>query len=86
MVHEPIATVAAAEPDIRAVRALAARVREIIAPPVRRGAATRGAEERGSVQGRARTTACRGDGTESRVHMFSLFATQVAAVRCRRTR
>ena len=34
VVHEPIPTVAAAEPDIRAVRALAARVREIIAPPV----------------------------------------------------
>ena len=33
-VHDPIPTVAAAEPDIREVRALAARVREIIAPPV----------------------------------------------------
>jgi hypothetical protein len=34
VVHEPITTVAAVEPDIRAVRALAARVREIIAPTV----------------------------------------------------
>ena len=33
-VHDPIPTVAAAEPDIRQVRALATRVREIIAPPV----------------------------------------------------
>lgn len=34
VVHEPIATVAAMEPDIREVRQLAARVRAIIAPPV----------------------------------------------------
>jgi 1-acyl-sn-glycerol-3-phosphate acyltransferase len=39
VVHDPIATVAAAEPDIRAVRALASRVREIIAPPVEAEAA-----------------------------------------------
>jgi 1-acyl-sn-glycerol-3-phosphate acyltransferase len=32
MVHDPIPTVAASEPDIRAVRALAARVRDVIAP------------------------------------------------------
>jgi 1-acyl-sn-glycerol-3-phosphate acyltransferase len=41
-VHEPIPTVAAAEPNIREVRALAARVREIIAPPVEREAACAG--------------------------------------------
>ena len=34
VVHEPIQTDAAAEPDIRAVRKLAMRVREIIAPVV----------------------------------------------------
>ena len=34
IVHEPIATVANAEPNIREVRALASRVREIVAPPV----------------------------------------------------
>ena len=34
VVHEPIATVASAEPDIRGVRALAGRVRDIIAPTV----------------------------------------------------
>jgi 1-acyl-sn-glycerol-3-phosphate acyltransferase len=34
VVHEPIATVAAEEPDIRQVRALAGRVRDIIAPAV----------------------------------------------------
>jgi 1-acyl-sn-glycerol-3-phosphate acyltransferase len=33
-IHDPIATVAAREPDIREVRRLATRVREIIAPPV----------------------------------------------------
>jgi 1-acyl-sn-glycerol-3-phosphate acyltransferase len=35
-IHDPIPTVAAAEPDIRHVRALAARVKEVIAPPVER--------------------------------------------------
>jgi 1-acyl-sn-glycerol-3-phosphate acyltransferase len=44
LVHEPIPTEAAAEPDIRAVRALAARVRGIIAPPVELEAGT--AEQR----------------------------------------
>lgn len=39
-VHDPIPTVAAAEPDIRAVRALASRVRTVIAPPVEAEAAT----------------------------------------------
>jgi 1-acyl-sn-glycerol-3-phosphate acyltransferase len=39
VVHEPIPTVAEREPDIRAVRHLAARVREIIAPPVEAEAA-----------------------------------------------
>ncbi len=39
LVHEPIPTVAAAEPDVRAVRALASRVREIIAPTVEAEAA-----------------------------------------------
>lgn len=39
-IHDPIATTAAAEPDIREVRALAARVREIIAPSVELEAAT----------------------------------------------
>lgn len=34
IVHDPIPTEAAAEPDIRQVRALASRVRAIIAPPV----------------------------------------------------
>ena len=34
VVHDPIPTVAAAEPDVRAVRALASRVREVIAPTV----------------------------------------------------
>ena len=34
VVHEPIATVATAEPNIREGRELAARVRTIIAPPV----------------------------------------------------
>jgi 1-acyl-sn-glycerol-3-phosphate acyltransferase len=34
VIHDPIPTVAAAEPSIRDVRALATRVREIIAPPV----------------------------------------------------
>lgn len=34
IVHEPIATVAAREPDVREIRALASRVRAIIAPPV----------------------------------------------------
>jgi 1-acyl-sn-glycerol-3-phosphate acyltransferase len=38
-IHDPIPTVAAAEPDIRQVRALAASVREIIAPPVEAEAA-----------------------------------------------
>jgi 1-acyl-sn-glycerol-3-phosphate acyltransferase len=33
-IHDPIATVAASEPDIREVRRLATRVRDIIAPPV----------------------------------------------------
>lgn len=41
VVHDPIPTIAAAEPDIRAVRALAVRVRKIIAPPVE-AEATRG--------------------------------------------
>ena len=40
VVHEPIPTVAADEPNIRDVRALAARVREIIAPPVEAEART----------------------------------------------
>jgi 1-acyl-sn-glycerol-3-phosphate acyltransferase len=34
LVHEPIPTVASAEPDVRAVRALAGRVHDIIAPTV----------------------------------------------------
>ena len=34
VVHDPIPTAAAAEPDVRAVRALASRVREVIAPTV----------------------------------------------------
>jgi hypothetical protein len=34
VVHEPIPTVAAAEPDVRAIRSLANRVREVIAPTV----------------------------------------------------
>lgn len=34
IVHEPIPTVATAEPDIREVRKLATRVREVVAPPV----------------------------------------------------
>lgn len=34
VVHDPIETAAAAEPDMRAVRALAQRVREIVRPPV----------------------------------------------------
>lgn len=34
VIHPPIPTVAAAEPDIRAVRALAKRVRDVIAPAV----------------------------------------------------
>ena len=38
-IHDPIETTAAAEPDIRQVRALAARVRDIIAPPVEAEAA-----------------------------------------------
>jgi 1-acyl-sn-glycerol-3-phosphate acyltransferase len=42
VVHDPIATEAAIEPDIRAVRALAARVRDVIAPVVE-AEATRGA-------------------------------------------
>jgi len=50
VVHEPIATEAAREPDIRAVRALAARVREIIAPRVE-------AEATREPHGRASTTA-----------------------------
>ena len=33
-IHDPIPTVAAAEPDIREVRRLATRVREVIAPVV----------------------------------------------------
>ena len=33
-IHEPIPTIAVAEPNIREVRALASRVREIIKPPV----------------------------------------------------
>lgn len=40
-IHDPIATVAVSEPDIRQVRALAARVRAIIAPPVEAEAARR---------------------------------------------
>jgi 1-acyl-sn-glycerol-3-phosphate acyltransferase len=39
VVHEPIPTVAAREPDIGEVRELAARVREIVAPPVEADAA-----------------------------------------------
>ena len=39
VVHEPILTEAAAEPDIRAVRKLATRVRDIIAPVVEAEAA-----------------------------------------------
>jgi 1-acyl-sn-glycerol-3-phosphate acyltransferase len=39
VVHEPIPTIAAREPDIREVRELAARVREIVAPPVEAEAA-----------------------------------------------
>lgn len=38
-IHDPIPTAAAAEPDIREVRKLATRVREIIAPPVEAEAA-----------------------------------------------
>jgi 1-acyl-sn-glycerol-3-phosphate acyltransferase len=34
VVHDPIPTHAAAEPDTRAVRALASRVREIVRPAV----------------------------------------------------
>jgi 1-acyl-sn-glycerol-3-phosphate acyltransferase len=34
IVHEPIATEASREPDMRQVRALASRVREIVCPPV----------------------------------------------------
>ncbi|HXG87853.1 MAG TPA: lysophospholipid acyltransferase family protein [Vicinamibacterales bacterium] len=43
VVHEPIETVAAAEPNIREVRALAQRVRAIIAPPVEAEASGLGA-------------------------------------------
>jgi 1-acyl-sn-glycerol-3-phosphate acyltransferase len=39
IVHDPIPTLAVREPDIRAVRDLAARVREIIMPPVEAEAA-----------------------------------------------
>jgi 1-acyl-sn-glycerol-3-phosphate acyltransferase len=39
-IHDPIETVADPEPDIRGVRDLAKRVREIIAPPVEAEAAT----------------------------------------------
>jgi 1-acyl-sn-glycerol-3-phosphate acyltransferase len=39
-IHDPIPTAAAAEPNIREVRALAARVRAIIAPPVEAEAAS----------------------------------------------
>ena len=42
-IHDPIETVAAAEPDIREVRRLATRVREVIAPPVEHEAAVGGA-------------------------------------------
>jgi 1-acyl-sn-glycerol-3-phosphate acyltransferase len=39
IVHDPIATEAAPEPDMRKVRALATRVREIVRPPVEEEAA-----------------------------------------------
>jgi 1-acyl-sn-glycerol-3-phosphate acyltransferase len=44
-IHDPIATVAAAEPDIRQVRALAAQVRGIIAPLVEAEAVVMGDSE-----------------------------------------
>jgi hypothetical protein len=34
IIHEPIATQASPEPDMRQVRALAQRVREVLRPPV----------------------------------------------------
>jgi 1-acyl-sn-glycerol-3-phosphate acyltransferase len=50
-VHEPIPTVAALEPEIRAVRALAARVREVIAPVVEAEASQTAVDHRSAVPG-----------------------------------
>jgi 1-acyl-sn-glycerol-3-phosphate acyltransferase len=41
-IHDPIPTTATPEPDVREVRRLATRVREIIAPPVEEEAARQG--------------------------------------------
>jgi 1-acyl-sn-glycerol-3-phosphate acyltransferase len=45
VVHDPIPTVAAAEPDVRQVRALAARVREVVRPAVDAEAAAHAADK-----------------------------------------
>jgi hypothetical protein len=45
VVHDPIPTVAAAEPDVRQVRALAARVREVVRPAVDAEAAADAADK-----------------------------------------
>jgi 1-acyl-sn-glycerol-3-phosphate acyltransferase len=47
IVHEPISTVAAQEPDMRQVRALAARVREVVRPAVDAEAAADIADKKG---------------------------------------